>query len=53
MNVSEENLSEPFRIALHYEINSLFEKEDCFTPRYQDSKVLFDKLLNVSKVERS
>jgi hypothetical protein len=52
MNVSEENLTEPIWIALYYEINPLFVKEDYFTPQYQDSKVLFDKLLNMSKVER-
>jgi hypothetical protein len=52
MSVSEETLSKPISIDLYYKINPLFEKEDYFTPRYQDSKVLFDKLLNVSKVER-
>jgi len=52
INVSEERLSEPILIAFYYQINPLFEKEDYFTLWYQDSKVLFDKLLNVSKVKR-
>jgi len=45
----------PFRadlIVLYYKIHSLFKKDNNYTPSYQDIKVLFDKLLNVAKVER-